>query len=234
MSFDFTYPTPLPSTKGWGSGWPNCQRKARTGTSSLFFPGVHEDIAELVGMLVAECSDRGFSFLSPGCWGYGCRATKAASGVTGATPSFHSWGLGLDVNAPLNVFGADRENTQLGKPENAWFVALWKRYGFFWLGPDIGDWMHFSFCGSPTDAVEMTNKAKEELMQDPRVDQMIRAAREFWKAWAAAGGDPGAPPSDEPALFREFWNYERRGATNPKGGSTGGLNFGDTVKLMKP
>jgi hypothetical protein len=39
-------------------------------------------------------------------------------------------------------------------------------YGFFWLGPSIGDWMHFSFCGSPADAKAMTAKAKADLEGD--------------------------------------------------------------------
>lgn len=234
MTFDFTYPTPLPSEKGWGPGWPNCQDKAKQGISTTFWPGVHIDIAELVGLLVAECEERGFRFLDPGCWGFGCRATKASSGVTGATPSFHSWGLGVDVNAPLNVFGADRENTQLGKADGAWFVMLWREYGFYWLGPAIGDWMHFSFCGSPADADEMTEKARTELMADPRMDTMLEAQRDFDAAFNKAGGDPGPAPSTKPALYREFWNRERRGVNNPKGGGTGGLNYGDQVTLTKP
>lgn len=235
MTFDFTYPTPLPSTKGWGAGWPNCQDKAKQGRSSLFFPGVHTDIAELVGILVAECEDRGFKFLDPGCWGFGCRATKSASGnLSGATPSFHSWGLGVDVNAPLNVFGADRENTQLGKPEFAWFVMLWRTYGFYWLGPAIGDWMHFSFCGSPADAAVMTEKARRELVRDDRVDVMLEAMRDFRAAFNATGGDPGPAPETKPALYREFWGAQRLAVNNPKGGSSQGLSFGDTVKLTKP
>lgn len=193
------------------------------------------DIAELLQILVAECEDRGFRFLEPGCWGFGCRATKSASGTTGATPSFHSWGLGVDVNAPLNVFGADRERTQLGQPEYAWFIMLWREYGFYWLGPAIGDWMHFSFCGDPHDAAVMTAKARDKLMRDDRVDTILEAERDFARAFQTADGDPGPPPETKPALYRETWNRQRMYVNNPKGAApTGALKPGDVVKLVKP
>lgn len=165
MAFSFVYPTPLPSTKGWGSGWPNCQDIANEGPS-IFWPGVHPEIAELVSLLVSECERRGFVFMDPGCWGFGCRATKASNADRTGTPSFHSWGLGFDVNAPKNVYGAERHETQLGQPGMAWFIDLWHDYGFFWLGPAIKDWQHFSFVGSRADAAAMTKKARQELGGD--------------------------------------------------------------------
>jgi hypothetical protein len=168
MAFDFKYPTPLPSTKGWGPGFPNCQPEARAGRSDVFFPGVHKDIAELVKLLCEEMERRGYKFLKlqSGCWGYGCRGTKSANSSTpGNTPSFHSWGLGFDINAPQNPFGAPKPNNM-----PAWVVALWREYGFFWLGPPIKDWMHFSFCGSKADAKAMTIKARKKLGEDDMTD----------------------------------------------------------------
>lgn len=216
MSFDFRYPTPLPSTKGWGPGWPNCQDAAREG-DSIFVPGVHRQIAELCSILVAESVKRGFTFLVPGCWGFGCRATKSSGGSQGDVPSFHSWGLGVDVNAPLNVFGASRDRTQLGKPENAWFILLWREYGFFWLGPDIADWMHFSFVGSPVDAAIMTTKAREELVEMPTEKDILEGS--------AAGREapPGSdPPAGKSAIWRWAFNESqriKRAATLPEPGT---------------
>lgn len=161
MTLDYRYPTPLPSTKGWGPGYPNCQ-PGNIRSHPLFVPGVHTEIWDLTNMLVAEMRGRGFDFVSPGCWGYGCRGTKNSSGNVGKTPSFHSWGLALDINAPLNPFGNDRQNTQLGKDNMLWVTGLMHDYGFFWLGPPIGDWMHYSFCGSPADAKAMTAKARKD------------------------------------------------------------------------
>jgi hypothetical protein len=98
----------------------------------------------------------------PGCWGFGCRGTKSAGGGSGGVPSFHSWGLALDFNAPKNVFGADASSSELATTHR-WVVKLMREYGFFWLGPPIKDWMHFSFCGSPRDAKRMTRKARRNL-----------------------------------------------------------------------
>ena len=161
MAFSFTYPTPLPSTKGWGPGWPNCQRD-KIKPHPLFVGGVHQNIEELVNLLAAEMESRGFKFMSPGCWGFGCRGTKSSSGSTGGTPSFHSWGLALDINAPENVFGSPASSSDIAS-HNRWVVKLLRNYGFFWLGPSIGDWMHFSFCGSKRDARRMTRKARRNL-----------------------------------------------------------------------
>lgn len=181
MSFSFEYPYPAPSTKGWGPGWPNCQRdKLRTdGVGALFVGGVHEDIFELVTLLVAECERRGFRFITPGCWGFGCRAVKTSDGDQGDTPSVHSWGLALDINAPLNVFGSDKSESQIAT-DFIWLPVLFRDFGFYWLGPPIEDWMHFHFAGSPADAVAMTIKARRELA-GKEDDAMFEEWRTGWQ-----------------------------------------------------
>ena len=166
MALSFTYPTPLPSTKNWGPGWPNCQTD-KIVPNAVFQGGVHKRINKLVQMLTAELEKQGYVFRDGWSWGYGCRSTKTSSGSQTETPSFHSWGLALDFNAPLNAFGAERSSTQLGKPEFQWVVKLMRNYGFYWLGPAAGDWMHFSFCGSPADADRMTAKAIENKLGQP-------------------------------------------------------------------
>lgn len=167
MGFSFTYPTPLPSTKGWGPGWSagdtSCSAvRPKIKPHPIFAGGVHQNIAELVDLIAGEMQRRGYRFQDPGCWGFACRGTKSSSGSTGGTPSFHSWGLGLDVNAPQNPFGAAQSSSDIAT-KNRWIVGLMRRYGFFWLGPDIADWMHFSFCGNPADARKMLRKAKADF-----------------------------------------------------------------------
>lgn len=154
---DFKYPTPLPSTKGWGAGWPNCQSD-KIVPHPIFQGGVHTELKELVDMLVAEIQEQGYRFHEGWSWGFGCRATKGGSG---SVPSFHSWGLALDINAPENPFGAAPSQSDINM-NNQWIVDLMREYGFFWLGPSIADWMHFSFCGSLADAKAMTIKARED------------------------------------------------------------------------
>lgn len=176
MSLSFSYPTPLPSTTGWGPGYPDCQT-AKIEPDSIFHGGVHRRIHPLVELLKAELDKRGYIFRDNWSWGFACRGTKDSSGNTGGTPSFHSWGLALDFNAPLNPFGAARENTQLGKDEFAWVHRLMHEYGFFWLGPAIGDWMHFSFCGSPADADAMLAKAKANGIGKPDTSYVVAGTR---------------------------------------------------------
>jgi hypothetical protein len=154
MAFSFTYPYPMPSSKGWGPGWPNCQ-SGKIVPHPVFQGGVHKDIKVLTDLLVQELERRGYSFKDGWSWGYACRGTKTSSGSQTDTPSVHSWGLALDFNAPLNPFGAA---TNQNMP--AWVVKLMREYGFFWLGPSIQDWMHFHFAGSPADARRKTAKAK--------------------------------------------------------------------------
>lgn len=179
--FDFRYPTPLPSTKGWGPGWPNCQTDKRV-PHPIFQGGVHEDILELVNLLVAHLKSKGYVFKPGWSWGGGCRATK---GSTGDTPSFHSWWLGLDFNAPENPFSKSAAGTAKLNNEHRWVVGIMADYGFFWLGPAIGDWMHFSFCGSPADARAMTEKARRLLGDDPMTDE---EKKQLARAVAVANG----------------------------------------------
>ena len=203
MAFDFVYPTPLPSTKGWGPGWPDCQMDKRE-PHPIFTGGVHRRIKELVDILCAYLKERGYVFMSPGCWGWGCRATKGGSGDV---PSFHSWGLALDFNAPENVFGADRSTSALAN-DDFWVVQVMREFGFFWLGPEIKDWMHFSFVGSPEDADRMTVKARE-LMKDGRLDDLV----EGWNAHRA-----GDPKPDANAWKIRGWTWRQEATNNPRPG----------------
>jgi hypothetical protein len=157
MTLSMTYPTPLPSTKGWGPGWPNC-REANIRPHPIFQGGVHTEIFALTNMLVDEIKSKGYRFHDGWSWGFDCRATK---GGNGDIPSFHSWGLALDFNAPENQFGAPASQSDINV-HNHWIVPLMASWGFFWLGPPIGDWMHFHFTGSPQDAANLTAKAKKE------------------------------------------------------------------------
>ena len=215
MTLDFRYPTPLPSTKGWGPGWPNCQSEKMVPVKP-FFGGFRAEIAPLLTMLVAEMRARGFDFMTPGCWGFGCRSTKSSAGPNTATPSFHSWGLAPDINAPRNVYGAPEATSEIATKER-WVVPLMAAYGFYWLGPAIKDWMHFSFVGSPKDAADLTAKARKEL----GMGDYIEGIDKFWAAFGAANGDPGPPPQGLSPLARKGWGHARKGASNPKPGTPG-------------
>jgi hypothetical protein len=113
-------------------------------------PGVHEDIWELCDLLADEIQHRGMRLWTPGCWGFACK------------PRFHGWGLALDLNAPRNAYKAAESDSEIAT-KYPWVVDLMREYGFFWLGHAIGDWMHFSFVGSPDDARRMTEKARRRI-----------------------------------------------------------------------
>lgn len=215
MSFDFRYPTPLPSTKGWGPGYPDCQRDMIVPVAP-FAGGVHKGIAELVALLAVEMAHNGLDYLVPGCWGFGCRGTKSSSGSGTVTPSFHSWGLALDINAPRNVFGAAEPTSEIATTKR-WVVPFLTSYGFFWLGPSIKDWMHFSFVGSTQDAKDMTAKARREIGDDMgALDDYLDGGRMKRK------GEP--LPANANKYVREGYNEATRileAAKTPKPGIPG-------------
>jgi hypothetical protein len=177
--------------RGWGQGWPDCDRSrwvslsilslqgrlidlpahrllARSGQlifeEDVEFPGsVREEIHDLVSLLLQVSERRGYVNLQPGwCWGGGCRAIKRPDGTFTDQPSNHSWGLALDINAPENAFGAETHTI----PET--MARLWNTYGFRWGGdyPTSKDWMHFEFMGTPKDAMAMTEQARADLAEE--------------------------------------------------------------------
>jgi hypothetical protein len=116
----------------------------------IAFPGgVHRDVAPLMEALLERSVQRGWVALHDGwCWGYANRPIKTSSGGFTQTPSNHSWGLAIDVNAPENPFGGASHTI----PEA--MGDFWETWGFRWGGNYQGtqDWMHFEFMGTPTDA----------------------------------------------------------------------------------
>lgn len=201
----YTYPTPLPSTKGWGSGWPNCQT-AKITPHPIFQGGVRDEVKELVDLIVAELQRKGYRFHEGWSWGYGCRATKGGSGEV---PSFHSWGLGLDFNAPENVFGGAQLSSDLAT-KNKWVVAFMRKWGWFWLGPSIGDWMHFSFVGDPEDAARLTAQAKQELGKEE--DMAFEDFKDGWREH-----ETGAKIQEAWNADKKFgWRARNQAVNNPK------------------
>jgi hypothetical protein len=145
------------SARGWGSGWPSCQTSklvVLTRKDGLRLP-VREEIAELVTLLIDESERRGYDIKPGQTWGFGCRAIRNSS-----TPSNHSWGLAVDINAPTNPYGSTLKSDM---PQ--WMPRLWWDYKFFWGGwyNSVKDAMHYEFLGTPADARALTGKAKQQL-----------------------------------------------------------------------
>lgn len=147
------------SSKGWGKGWTlgadNCDAVydcVVVETANGARISMRTGIAELVDILLEEIERRGYYAVKGWCWGYSCRAIAGTS-----TPSNHSWGLALDLNAPTNPY------TYTGQHDIPDYVfALFRAYGFG-VGADYTgkkDWMHIEFMGTPGDASIMTALAR--------------------------------------------------------------------------
>lgn len=146
------------ASRGWGSGWPNCQYSkwvtiTRSDGQRL---SLHREISELAALLLDETERLGYDLIVGWNWGSSCRAIRGSS-----SPSNHSWGLALDLNAPENPMGP-RTGAIRRHPH---VIALWKRYGFRWGGDYSGraDDMHFEFLGTPDDAKRFTELARKKL-----------------------------------------------------------------------
>ena len=157
----------------WGPGWPNCQygkieRRFYVDTKwgRVSFPGgVRTEITELLSRLVKETANRGYRFgvvgnPSYGCWGFDCRAIRGSN-----QPSNHSWGLAVDINAPVNPMGPTLITDM---PD--WMPDLWNAYRFRWGGDYISrpDAMHYEFVGSVAEAAHFTELARKNRLGEIR------------------------------------------------------------------
>lgn len=155
--------------RGWGSGWPHCQQskiiRVECGALRLRLP-VRSEIARLVPGLVHALEEaRGRPFRPDWSWGFACRSIGGST-----TPSNHSWGLAIDLDAPENPqmsAAAHKAPHKLRKtfagglvlrstmPDNVGAIA--KQHGFHWGGlyRSKPDPMHFEFLGTPADAARL-------------------------------------------------------------------------------
>lgn len=166
----------------WGPGWPtNNSSKmvtAVTGGAGVRLP-VRKELAPLIAALVRDLEQaRGKPFRPEWCWGY---ANRAISGTN--TPSNHSWGLAVDLDAPENPYlsaATHRAAHPLRKtypggrvlrstmPNNVEAIAT--RWGFGWGGRYVTkpDPMHFEFLGSVQDANRLAGESGMPKPERPR------------------------------------------------------------------
>ena len=140
--------------KGWGTGWPKCQSskmKTVVRPDGVKLP-VHQDIAFIVAHLCAETERRGYDLVPGWCWGFACRPIRGSS-----SPSNHSWGLAVDLNAPKNPMGS-----KLITNMPNWMVGLWEAHMFRWGGKykSRPDAMHYEFMGTPADAKRIADSIR--------------------------------------------------------------------------
>jgi hypothetical protein len=161
----------------WGTGWPNCDRRnivTLVRADGLRLP-VHRHLVGLVSILLDLTEMAGYNVRPDWTWGYACRAIAGTS-----TPSNHSWGTAVDINAPVNPRRRPLTTDLPGQVRD-----LWKNHGFRWGGDyasSTPDPMHFEFMLSIADAVTIETRLRRFL--------------------ANAGGAPAPVPPQRPRPFR--------------------------------
>jgi hypothetical protein len=209
------------SDRGWGNGWPTDRRSDMVDLTveGVSFPGgVHRTVMPLMRELLEVSIDAEWVELTDGwCWGYANRPIKLPGGGFSTTPSNHSWGLAIDVNAPANPFGGTSHQIPLVMGN------LWESYGFRWGGfySSTKDWMHFEFMGTPAQVASYLGQ-----LQSREDDVNLETYQKGWDAYVVefkaegkdkpANSDPGPPREDKPAWFRNGWNAARFAARFPK------------------
>ena len=142
----------LASTRGWGPGWPNPHVDrivtAVCGANRVKLP-VRAEIAVLVQRLVADLEHQHGPFHPGQCWGFANRAIRGST-----TPSNHSWGLAIDLDAPSNPMTT---NPRAPHTIGSYASGVAAKYGFRWGGDYVGrkDYMHFEFMGTPASATAL-------------------------------------------------------------------------------
>lgn len=133
----------------FGPMWPNCDRVGRivtvTRADGLRLP-IHRDLVDLTTILLDLTEIQGYDIRPGETWGYACRPIANTS-----TPSNHSQGTAVDINAPRNP--RRKRGLPMVTDMPPWMRRLWKDNGWRW-GGDFAwpDPMHYEFMGSVDDA----------------------------------------------------------------------------------
>jgi len=200
------------SDRGWGPGWPNCQEDKIVPLTFMgisFLHGIRAEIHDLVVMLLEETEGRGYHIghtpSEPGCHGFGCRPIKQPGGALSDTPSNHSWGLAIDINAQANIL----TNGPLVTDMPDWMPYLFNEYGFRWggdyrhYGGTTVDAMHMEFWGTPADARRLTERARRKGLGMTLTEEQLETladAKVFLDELRSRMGSLSDP--DKPALVR--------------------------------
>lgn len=145
----------------FGTGWPNCNRAQITTlvrSDGLRLP-LHRELVPLVAILIdfTELPPHSYNVRPDWTWGWACRAIANTS-----TPSNHSWGTAVDINAPVNPRRKRGLPMVSDLPKSV--VKMWEDHGFRWGGKySWPDPMHFEFMGNVGEARERTERLRAFL-----------------------------------------------------------------------
>lgn len=168
-------PRTAPDRRGWGPGWPDAQKSRVVPVTVVGVRvRVFVEVADYFGYLLWATEQLGYDVrLHPdqagyvegtptacgGTWGFANRAIKGSSPPA---PSWHSWGLALDLNAPCNPMSFTWRSNILPL-----VVELWESAGCYWGGRYKKPWkfdpMHFEYLGRPADVAGDLRRAERAL-----------------------------------------------------------------------
>lgn len=137
-------------SRGWGPGWPTNRIAdmvwVRAPISGARWQ-VHREVAPILSYVVAEAERRGYLFDhgptdTDDDWGFSSRPIRGTR-----TPSNHSWGLAVDIDAQNYPQG------QRKRIPPAWLTSLFSQWGWSnGAGWSYADPMHYEFLGTPAQA----------------------------------------------------------------------------------
>lgn len=155
----------------WGSYcWPNGVPSNLLGTARYEDVSltVRIELVELVTLLLQYTDEQGYDLRGTAntqapagnwCWGY---SNRAISGTN--TPSNHSKGKAVDLNAPANPY-----TSPLVCDIPPTIVNNWEKAGWFWGGRYSGskDAMHFEYCWYKTDVARHVSFVRNLISGKP-------------------------------------------------------------------
>ena len=140
-------------SRGWGPGWPTDRTAdmvwVRAPISGAKWQA-HRGVAPILGYVIGEAERRGYLFDhgprdTDDDWGYSNRPIRGTR-----TPSNHSWGLAVDIDAQQYPQGQRR------RIPPGWLISLFSQWGFEWGGGwSYADPMHFEFTSTPQRAQQL-------------------------------------------------------------------------------
>lgn len=128
------------------------------GVHALALPLFREALRRLVPLIPG-------GLVTPGCWGY---ADRPITG--GGSPSYHAYGLAIDVNAPTNPyispadFAAGKHGAPHTIPDNAGDLVadLGIQWGGTWT--DRKDYMHLELHLTPEQAISLGRRYSVDVL----------------------------------------------------------------------
>jgi D-alanyl-D-alanine carboxypeptidase-like protein len=142
-------------SRGWGPGWPNCDiAKMANFIHRGWKLQVRKELLPLIQVLFVVSEQRGYQIKPGQTWSFNCRPIAGTR-----TPSEHSRGTAIDINAPSNP-----HSSSFVCDMPTWLPTMFWECGFYWGGwyakPDT---MHYEYFYRISDVGRHLTKARSLL-----------------------------------------------------------------------